>query len=147
MTDRSTDSECRDDGVPDEETDTETGTNSPGGGSRITKLESIVEDQQQELEFLRSKMIAQEEDLANLSEGSVPLQRIDQLEERIGWLGDEVRNAIPRIAALTEVSDLSDSGVCPRCDGELTVRTSFTDVSSPSAIECPDCDLVVGHRM
>lgn len=129
----------------DEGPNTDT-TASPELQAQITEFESVIENQQQELEHLQSKLARQGREITDLFEVGVSPQRVEHLEEQIEWHSDELQGMIPRIEALTEVSDLTDHGICPNCGDELTVEQPFTDLGDPVPIKCLDCSLAVGHR-
>ncbi|MFC6938932.1 hypothetical protein ACFQE8_03030 [Salinirubellus sp. GCM10025818] len=114
--------------------------------SRVTELESLLERQQDELEYLREELHTEREVIDDHEVSKVSYEDLSALEEQLEQVSTHARQVAPRIEALTSVSDLSRSGSCPRCGGELTVDQSFTDLGDSSAINCPECGLIVGYR-
>jgi predicted RNA-binding Zn-ribbon protein involved in translation (DUF1610 family) len=121
-------------------------TESPDVHSRVSELERTIEEQQQKLGFLQRKMAAQESELSALSETGVPPTRVDRLEEGVAWTVGELQHVVPRVEALTQVSDLDTPGSCPDCGNELVEEQSFADIGGSAAIECSGCGWVAGHR-
>ncbi|WP_318567233.1 hypothetical protein [Salinigranum marinum] len=121
-------------------------TSSTDFQSQVAELESVIEKHQQKLDFLRRKMTAQEREIADLAQSSASTERIDSLEREIEWISNEMRGVIPRVEALTAVSDLENEGMCPRCGTELTTSEPHVDMEKPADIGCSECGLTVGRK-
>ncbi|WP_237718856.1 hypothetical protein [Halogranum rubrum] len=115
--------------------------------SHVLELEAVVKEQQQKVEALQRKMTSQEDEIAKISELGVSSLRIERLEEQVEWTANEIHHMMPRIEALTQVSDLYEQGNCPKCGSKLDEEQSFTDLGAPSAIKCSGCGRVAGHRV
>jgi predicted RNase H-like nuclease (RuvC/YqgF family) len=112
--------------------------------NEVDELTSKVEKQQQELELLRERMTVQEENIEEIPH--VALARIENLEQKVEWATGEINRLIPRVEALTEVSDLDERGICPNCGDELTVERTFTDFVGSSDIQCRGCGRVLSTQ-
>ncbi|MFC6940388.1 ribbon-helix-helix protein, CopG family [Salinirubellus sp. GCM10025818] len=132
--------------TPVDETDTVDIASTQNLRSRAAELESVIESQQQEIEYLRDELAAEREVIDDHAVSKVSYDDLAHLKERVEWTSNPVREMVPRVESLTAVSELSSSGTCPACSEELTVEEPFTDLGGPAAVECEDCGLVVGHR-
>jgi hypothetical protein len=111
----------------------------------LTEIQSTIESQQQELELLRQKMTAHEREIAEIWEQRVSPERIDYLEGQAMRTSDEIERIVPRIEALTEVSELTTDGKCPDCGDSLTFEQSIVGFGERSPIKCTGCERIVGH--
>lgn len=111
----------------------------------LAEIQSTIESQQQELELLRQKMTAHEREIAEIWEQRVSPERIDYLEGQAMRTSDEIERIVPRIEALTEVSDLTTDGRCPDCGDDLTFEQPIVGFGEPSPIKCTGCGRLVGH--
>lgn len=114
--------------------------------SRVMELESVIESQQQELEYLRNELADDREAIDDHSVSRVSQEDLVRLEEQLEWTNDQVRQMIPRIEVLTAVSDLSSCGICPDCGEDLVANQPIFDLGGSSAIECSGCARILGHR-
>lgn len=132
--------------TPSERLNADVDTSSTDFQSQVAELESVIEKHQQKLDFLRRKMTAQEREIIDLAQSSVSTERVDSLEREVEWSSNEMKGVIPRVEALTAVSDLEDQGMCPRCGTELTTSEPHIDMGKPADIGCPNCGSTVGRK-